>query len=352
MNLYGLAKSLVESVTKNEVESFLQSHGYEIKPKGNKLNVLVQIPDGEKKNEYRSMMLNQILELLKNKMPDKNPQFNADPRLSSLGGIVFMDSPVSIVVKDIGMQGEKSAGIKNELTLASVVQRNIEKYGKTTITFKDPRGNTMQIRDCTGVEVAGRYTSGGKKADAVFTSASGSLPVSIKQVDADGWQSADSTFGNRARNMIDKLVQDGHVELQQVGERKLKYKTVPVYSLNKEIVTEPTPEEVNRAMFGTDLNPKGGVVIQTFKPEHFINKGKTITVDCHAVIAKPSDVPESHRMVWLLRNDSTRNCGSLGLAGIRPLGVTLTRGIGKKGNKDVILVDVNGNVVDNKKTTI
>ena len=37
----------------------------------------------------------------------------------------------------------------------------------------------------------------------------------------------------------------------------------------------------------------------------------------------------------------------LGIAGIRPLGVTLTRGIGKKGTKDVVLVDVNGNVVDN-----
>jgi hypothetical protein len=37
----------------------------------------------------------------------------------------------------------------------------------------------------------------------------------------------------------------------------------------------------------------------------------------------------------------------LGIAGIRPLGVTLTRGIGKKGTKDVILVDVEGNVVDN-----
>jgi hypothetical protein len=53
-------------------------------------------------------------------------------------------------------------------------------------------------------------------------------------------------------------------------------------------------------------------------------------------------------MVWLLRNDSTRNGGTLGIAGIRPLGVTLTRGIGKTGKKDVILVDQNGNVVPNK----
>ena len=47
-------------------------------------------------------------------------------------------------------------------------------------------------------------------------------------------------------------------------------------------------------------------------------------------------------MVWLIRNDSTRNNP---LPGLRTLGVTLSRGIGKKGNKDVVLVDVNGNVV-------
>jgi hypothetical protein len=110
---------------------------------------------------------------------------------------------------------------------------------------------------------------------------------------------------------------------------------------------EPTPEEALNAIFGNDLNPKGGVVIQTFKPEHFVQHENTVNVNAHAVIANPQDIPESHLMVWLIRNDSTRNGGSLGIAGLRPLGVTLTRGIGKKGNKDVILVDVNGNVVKN-----
>jgi hypothetical protein len=51
-------------------------------------------------------------------------------------------------------------------------------------------------------------------------------------------------------------------------------------------------------------------------------------------------------MVWLLRNDSNRNSKALGLAGIRIMGVTLSRGIGKSGNKDVILVDQDGNVVE------
>jgi hypothetical protein len=56
------------------------------------------------------------------------------------------------------------------------------------------------------------------------------------------------------------------------------------------------------------------------------------------------DIPESHLMVWLIRNDKTR---SNPLPGLRTLGVTLTRGIGKSGKKDVILVDKNGKVVKN-----
>jgi hypothetical protein len=64
------------------------------------------------------------------------------------------------------------------------------------------------------------------------------------------------------------------------------------------------------------------------------------------VITNKEDIPESHLMVWLLRNDSNRNSKALGLAGIRIMGVTLSRGIGKSGNKDVILVDQDGNVVE------
>jgi hypothetical protein len=51
-------------------------------------------------------------------------------------------------------------------------------------------------------------------------------------------------------------------------------------------------------------------------------------------------------MVWLIRNDSSRNSTELGIPGIRIQGVTLSRGIGKTGKKNPILVDQYGNVVD------
>ena len=256
---------------------------------------------------------------------------------------MFSDSAVRVLVKDLGIQGDQSAGVANEVEMASMLQSVIEKYGSANVTFVDPRGKSLEIKDCTSVNVAGRDTANSKKADVVLSSSKSSLPVSIKKLNAEAWESADNLFGSKAREIIDKLVDDGLVKLKKLDKTR---DGQPVYALSKEIVIEPTEQEAVRAIFGSDLNPKGGVVIQTFKPEHFTQKGNDVTVECHAVITNKEDIPESHLMVWLLRNDSNRNSKALGLAGIRIMGVTLTRGIGKSGNKDVILVDQDGNVVE------
>jgi hypothetical protein len=341
------ADDQIKTVTKHDVEQTLRKAGYEdFKVNGNKINVLVQIPSGQQESEFRVAMLNEILAELK-KIYKNQVQFSNDPGLSSLGGIVFGSSPVTVVVKDIGKQGNNSAGVGNELEMAGLIASVIQKYTTANITFVDPRGKKMTIKNCTNVDVKGRDTADRKKADVVLSSDKGSLPISIKKLNADMWESADTMIGARARVILDKLVKDGLVKLKKIGERKTRSGSVPVYALSKEIVMEPTEEEALSAVFGNDLNPKGGIVIQTFKPEHFVQDGPTVTIDCHAVITSASEIPESHLMVWLLRNDSTRNGGTLGVAGIRPLGVTLSRGIGKKGTKDVILVDQYGNVVKN-----
>ena len=337
-----------QPVTKQQVESILRTNGYEdFKIVGNKINVLVQIPSGQKKNEFRTAILNEILAALRQQLPQGDAEYSADPGISSLGGIVFTNSPVIVVVKDTGKQGDQSAGVANEIELAGLLESVVQKYGTANVTFVDPRGKRMTLNKCTNVEVAGRDTADRKKADVVLTSERGQLPISIKKLDADMWESADNLFGQRARAILDKLIKEGVVKLNKIGDRKMKTGTVPVYELNKEIVLEPTPQEAMQAIFGSDLNPKGGVVIQTFKPEHFKQENNNVVVNAHAVITNPEEIPESHMMVWLIRNDSTRNGGSLGIAGLRPLGVTLTRGIGKRGDKDVILVDRNGNVVKN-----
>ena len=330
-----------EVLSKDTVASELKKLGYEnLKINGNIIHVLVQIPDGAKKNDYRIAVIREIASKFAQVAPEHKPQYIQAKRLGSLGGIIFQGSPAAIVVKDEGKQGEESAGVANEIELAGILQSVIEKFGSANVTFKDPRGKKMTIKNATQVDVAGRETKGRKKADVVLVSGKGRLPISIKQLDADMWESADRLFGARAKEIIANLQKKKAIKIA----KSLDDEGNPIYRLEKEIVVEPTEEEALNAIFGADLNPAGGVVIQTFKPEHFTQKDNNVEVECHAVIKNWEDIPESHLMVWLIRNDKTR---SNPLPGLRTLGVTLTRGIGKKGTKDVILVDKNGNVVKN-----
>jgi len=339
--------NLIENLSKPDIESVLKKAGYsDLKVSGNKIGVLVQIPDGEKKELFRAQILKQILALLKQNFPKNRPTLSMDARLSSIGGIEFADNPIKILVKDLGNQGDQSAGVANEIEMAGLLQSVIERYGSANVTFVDPRGKTLTINDCTSVDVAGRDTGGRKKADVVLQSPERSLPISIKKLNAEAWESADNLFGKKARAIIDQLVKDKQVKLNKLEKTR---DGAPVFALSKEIVIEPTEEETMSAIFGSDLNPKGGIIIQTFKPEHFVQTGQDVTIEAHAVIASRADIPESHLMVWLLRNDPGRNSTALGIPGVRVMGATLTRGIGKKGTKDVILVDKDGNVVERKK---
>jgi hypothetical protein len=336
--------NLIENLSKPDIEAVLKKAGYgDLKVTGNKIGVLVQIPDGEKKELFRAQILKQVLALMQKNFPESDPTLSMDARLSSIGGIEFADNPVKILVKDTGNQGEQSAGVANEIEMASLLQSVIGRYGSVNVTFVDPRGKTLTINDCTAVDVAGRDTGGRKKADVVLQSPKRNLPISIKKLNAEAWESADNLFGKKAREIIDKLVKDKQVKLNKLEKTR---NGEPVFALSKEIVIEPTEEETMSAIFGSDLNPKGGIIIQTFKPEHFVQTGQDVTIEAHAVIASRADIPESHLMVWLLRNDPGRNSTALGIPGIRVMGATLTRGIGKKGTKDVILVDKNGNVLE------
>jgi hypothetical protein len=347
-DIINLLEDEEEPITKPQVEKVLKNDGYEhLKVSGNKITVLTQLPDGSKSGEFRKATIDEILQTLSREVPEHEPSFSSATNLSSIGGILFKNSKVHIVVKDIGKQGDKSAGIANEVEIAGMIESVIQKYGSADITFTDDRGVELEIKNADNVIVAGRDSGNRKKADILITSEDQSLPISIKKVDAAAWESADSMFGAKAKTIIDKLIKDGKLELIELKD-KTTAKGEPVYKLSKEIVIEPTAEEAMNAIFGSDINPAGGVIIQTFKPEHYTQDEDKIDVEAHIVIKEIDDIPQSHLMVWLLRNDSTRNIASIGYAGIRPLGVTLERGFGKSGNKDVITVNKDGNVVSAK----
>jgi hypothetical protein len=336
------------TMDRQTVQQVLTKFGYEdLKIKGNLVAVVVQIPEKVKKDEFRKKILADIATAFNKAYPQTKAQVAQNVKISSIGVVSFPGSPVIIGVKDVGKQGDKSAGVANEFELAAMIQSVVEKHGFANVTFVDPRGKSISINQATSVDVSGRAAGGRnkeggvKKADVVLRSAGKNLPISIKKLDAEAWESADNLFGHKAREIITRLQDEGYIKLAKSQDDTGRV----YYTLNKEIVVEPTPEEALTAVFGEDLNPQGGIVIQTFKPEHFVQENANITVQCHAVIQTRDDIPESHLMVWLLRNDKTRNSKSLGIPGIKPMAVTLTRGIGTRGTKDVVLVDKNGNVL-------
>lgn len=321
------------------IEQIAQQSGFETISKGNKLAVLAQIPDGAKKNEFRMKIFQDLLSAYLQQVPDLEPFAGVDSKISSLGFIGFNNDNTKVVVKDQNIQGEKSAGVANEAELANILQSMVEKYKSIDVTFIDDRNNTLDIKGVTDVELTGKDVKDKKKADVILKAGTKKLPVSLKKLDAETWESADTVFGAKARAIIDKLVDDGTVQLRKLPDND-------GFALSKEIVVEPTEEQAMDAIFGSDINPAGGIVIQTFKPEHFVQEGNQITIEAHAVIKKKEDIPESHLMVWLIRNNAGRLSKALGIRGLRPMASVLTRAIGRRGNKDVILVDKEGNVVE------
>lgn len=335
-------------IKKAVVAQVLTKFGYEnLKVTGNLISVLVQIPEKVKKDEFRKKILADIAAAFNRAYPTAKARVAQNVKISSIGVVAFDQSPIIIGVKDFGKQGDKSAGVANEFELAAMIQSVVEKYGSANVSFIDSRGKSISINRVTKVDVSGRAAGGRnkeggvKKADVRLISAGKNLPISIKKLDAEAWESADNLFGAKAKDIIANLQNQGHIKLAKSQDDTGRV----YYTLNKEIVVEPTPEEALTAVFGEDLNPQGGIVIQTFRPEHFVQNNENIKVECHAVIKDREDIPESHLMVWLLRNDKTRNSKSLGIPGIKPMAVTLTRGIGTRGTKDVVLVDKDGNVL-------
>jgi hypothetical protein len=325
--------AILPTVDRAGVKAALEQAGYEVKEAGNKLGILT--------DEQRETVLKDALTYLQKKFPNSGAEYSSDPKIgSSIGGIKFSGSPVVVLARPKSKQGGGSSGKLNEENLRAMLQMLIMDYGSVNVMFIDKRGKKIGIKNCTKVDDASMNVADRQKADLILSSSDGkSLPISLKKVQADMWESADSTFGEKAKAILAKLQKQGVVKLQKIETDKGGY-----YKLTKEIVVEPTAEETMGAIFGSDLLKRGAVVVQTFKDEHFAVRDNNITIQCEYIFTSKEDIPTSHLMVWIIRNDKTRNNP---LPGLRTLGVTLARGIGKSGTKNAILVDVNGNVVQN-----
>jgi hypothetical protein len=343
----GLAASKVPMGQPPEVEPILKKLGYkDIKRAGNFLIVVVEIPPKSKNMEFRVEVMKKIAAGLQATFPGTiyNP---IQSTKSSIGFVDIPNNPIKVLVKDTKKQGTKRAGVANEHQLVALIQEQIQAYGKVDVFFQDDRGRRLEVPDVINIVASGTDTKDRKKADVVLHSALSKVPVSIKQENAEVWESADTLFGARARQIIDKLKKDGLVNLNQINQIQVKGQLLPVYKLDKEIVVQPTSQDAMQAVFGSDLNPEGGIIVQDFQPHHFVQYDDTIIIDCYAVIKTQEDIPESHLMYFLIKNMPGR--ASLGYYGLGTQAVTMSRAFGKHLTKSPIFVDQAGNPVSAPK---
>jgi len=339
---------ITEAVNPDILEA-LKNLGYKnVSVSGNQIKVMVELPKG-KNAQLRTNVLQQIL--LNFRKVDKRlklvPYHNTEGTVlakSSIGAVAFENDPSYIIVKDLSKQGDSSAGVGNEHELVRLMQEQINKYKTVNVTFFDKRGKSLTMPKVFEIEhtgtVGGRRTGGKNiaKADVILISVDQhKLPVSIKQLNAGFWESADTLFRERGSAILQKLLKSGEIWLTEDPPKSGNYK------LPFSVVIDPTEEEALTTLFGSDINPEGGIIIQDFQAHHFTQNKNNVKIECSAVIKNKDDVPESHLMVWRLRNAAGR--APLGIRGIRPEAATLKTAVGLTGSRDVLRVDVNGNVI-------
>ena len=315
----------------------------DIVEKGSQLSIMINVPT-KKQREYRIEFMKNIANFLQTKH-NIDAQYDArSTSASSSGFISVAGTKLKFYVKDAKVQGDSRAGVANEINLMKLIKDQIDKYGDIDVTFRDDRGVTLTVPKATNVAGTGTDTKGRKKADLVITNGTDTIPISLKKTKAGFYESADTLFGARARKVIDILVQKGKLKLEKVKDIVVRGETKPYYKMSNEIVVEPTPKDAVQVMFGNDLNPTGGIVIQDFQEHHFIMKDGKIFIDCYAVIKSLDDVPEAHLMYWLILN-KPRNARQIGYAGIGAAAVTMTRAFGANLTKNPIFVNLEGDSI-------
>ena len=323
----------------------------EITGTGSQLSIMIDVPPKTKARAYRIEFMKNIANLLQTK---HKIDAQYDPRRTSASTSGFVSvggTNLKYYVRDGKKQGDERAGVANEVNLVKLIKDQIDKYGDIDVTFRDDRGITLTVKKATNVAGTGTDTKGRKKADLIITNGVDTIPISLKKKNAGFYESADSLFGARARKVIDILLKKGTLKLGKKMTNDgtpqtitVRGETKPVYKMSSEIVVEPTTQDAVDVMFGGDLNPKGGIVIQDFQAHHFIMKDGQIFVDCYAVIKSLNDVPEAHLMYWLILN-KPRNATKIGIAGIGAAAVTMTRAFGSKLTKNPIFVNQEGNPI-------
>lgn len=254
-------------------------------------------------NENRMIVFDRLINQLGGK---------SNPSKSFGGSLGHIDvEEYRIAVKPLSRQGSGSAGVDNEIIIVKFINDTIKEFGTIDVILTDGKIQYKCEKVKSSIQV-GADTAGRKKADILINSENKSHSISIKKDNAEYWESADAFWKDKSEYYVTKLLK----------EKKIKLEPAPgnVVKITPNVGIEATDEETRSVVFGSDILGKGCVVTRTFKPSDFVYDGKTnsLIIQTSNIITKMSEIPESKKVWFLIRNDSTRKSIKL-YPGIRTL---------------------------------
>lgn len=242
-------------------------------------------------------------------------KYDSNKGSSSVGAVII--GKFSIGAAPLSKQGKRSAGLDNEDTL--IVQLNtMLRDGPLHVEFVGG-GKRFRVEDVKEVQEVGRDTSGRKKSDVNLINTSGiAVPLSLKKDNAEMWESADSYYSKKAKDIIDTQVRLGKAKLEGNTTKKI----IP------NIAMKASTRETADVVFGSDIiKGNGAVLYRTFSSSDFKidETGETIVVTVSEIYRTVAEVERSKQAVYfLIRNDSSRKWSKI-YPGIRVLAVGKSR---------------------------
>ena len=263
----------------------------------------------------------ELLQKIEKIFSSEGAKYDPEKGQSSVGMVVV--GRFSIGASPASKQGKKSAGLDNEDTLINNINSFV-KNGPINIKFIAGK-KTFKVDGVIKAIEMGRDTSGRKKSDVNLQTESGKIiPISLKKDGAEMWESADSYYAKKAKDIVDRLIIDKKVTLSGRNIKKI----------TPNIAIKATKKEAKDVVFGSDLLGTGAVLYRTWKASDFkITENGNLEITSSKIYTNEREVENGdHSVYFLIRNDSSRK-GSKIYPGIRVLAVGKTRI-----NKNVLVV--------------
>jgi hypothetical protein len=195
------------------------------------------------------------------------------------------------------------AGVANEKFLIDMLKSHMV---STPMTIAFIAGSKQFIvNDVLDVQGAGTNTSDSKKSDVNLIVGTTSIPLSLKQEDAGGWESSDKLFRDAGTKLIDAL---SEAEKIDVAPRLASAGGGDVI-LNRVVAMEATVNEQTVTAFGSDITvKKGAIVVRTFKngDVSYNAKKNRLEVQVSEIYQTLRDIPEQKKPTWVIRNQRGR----------------------------------------------